>query len=84
VWFGHRICGVCDYVAKLPIWICFASMVIVENIYDFVNILYYCQWVMKNNMKKAWKYHLPELRVTTPTNSNKFSTPNHWRKETSS
>lgn len=33
--------------------------------------------------KKSVETALPELRVTTPTNSDKFSTPKLWRTETS-
>lgn len=33
--------------------------------------------------EKSVETALPELRVTTPTNSDKFSTPKLWRTETS-
>lgn len=55
-------------------------MVVVDIIYDFVKIIYYQGRRGIKQHKKAWKCHLPELRVTTPSLSNKFSTPKQWRK----
>jgi len=58
---------------------CFKTKVVI--IYGFVKIIYSVCLPSRKQHKKAWKCHLPELRVTTPTNSDKFSTPNKWRKK---
>ena len=52
---------------------CFKTKVVI--IYVFVKIIYIVSMLSRKQHKKAWKCHLPELRVTTPTPSNKFSTP---------
>ena len=49
-------------------------------IYGFVKFIYMVRLSSRKQHKKAWKCHLPELRVTTPSLSNKFSTPKQWRK----
>ena len=51
--------------------ICFKTKVV--NIYGFVKIIYGVCLPSRKQHKKAWKCHLPELRVTTPTPFNKFS-----------
>ena len=58
--------------------ICFMTKVVI--IYVFVKIIYSVCLPSRKQHKKAWKCHLPELRVTTPSLSNKFSTPKQWRK----
>jgi hypothetical protein len=70
--------GVCfEWIkaANLLIWIRFAYKVEVVIIYGFVKIIYTIQLRIRDRHEKSVENSLSELRVTTPTLSNKSSTP---------
>ena len=74
--FGHRRLSLLMVkAANLSIWIHFVFRGKVAIIYGSVKIIYRAKRKPRKRHEKSVECRLSELRVTTPTPSNKFSTP---------